>query len=71
MLFEWDEAKNGINRRKHKLSFETAKRIFEDPRTVYVFDRAVECEERWRAIGLVQGVLFLPDRGPHLPDARG
>lgn len=30
MLFEWDEAKNKNNKRKHGLSFETAKDVFKD-----------------------------------------
>ena len=30
--FEWDERKNEINGRKHKLSFETAMLAFDDPK---------------------------------------
>ncbi|MEK5794197.1 BrnT family toxin, partial [Acinetobacter nosocomialis] len=29
--FEWDEAKNQKNQKKHDISFETASLIFEDP----------------------------------------
>ena len=31
MRFEWDEQKNRRNRVKHKVSFETAKVVFDDP----------------------------------------
>ena len=31
MRFEWDEVKNRRNLRKHKISFESAKLVFDDP----------------------------------------
>lgn len=31
MRFEWDEAKASSNRRKHGVSFEEAKEVFDDP----------------------------------------
>ena len=31
MKFEWDEDKNTINKEKHKISFETAAYVFDDP----------------------------------------
>jgi len=31
MKFEWDENKNTINKVKHKISFETASLVFNDP----------------------------------------
>ncbi len=31
MRFQWDEVKNRRNRRKHKISFENAKLVFDDP----------------------------------------
>jgi uncharacterized DUF497 family protein len=36
--FDWDEIKNLINQRTHKVSFETAQRVFEDPRRVIIRD---------------------------------
>ena len=30
LIFEWDEEKNLLNQRKHKISFETAAYVFED-----------------------------------------
>ena len=55
MVFAWDERKNRINRRKHGVSFETAARIFEDPNVVSYRDRVVDQEERWHAIGVLDG----------------
>jgi len=57
--FEWDEAKNEINRRKHKISFSLAVRVFEDPQYVLVKDRVEAGEERWHAIGEVNGTLIV------------
>jgi uncharacterized protein len=31
MFFEWDESKNRSNPLKHKVSFETATLVFDDP----------------------------------------
>ncbi len=31
MIFEWDEAKSGVNQSKHGISFNQAIRIFDDP----------------------------------------
>lgn len=54
MQFEWDEAKNRLNLAKHKISFELAREVFSDPLAQYLFDRVVNGEERWQAIGLVR-----------------
>ena len=60
MRFEWDEGKNRRNLAKHKVSFETASLVFEDPRALSVQDRVVEGEERWQTVGMVSGtVLFV------------
>jgi uncharacterized DUF497 family protein len=57
--FVWDQAKNESNRRKHRVSFETAVRAFADPHAVLEQDRTVDGEERWQMIGLVDGNLML------------
>jgi len=57
--FEWDPAKNESNRKKHRVSFETAVRAFADPNAVLQQDRTVEDVERWQLIGLVDGNLML------------
>jgi uncharacterized DUF497 family protein len=36
--FEWDEHKNQSNIRKHKVSFEDAKTIFDDPNGLLIHD---------------------------------
>jgi uncharacterized protein len=55
--FEWDERKNEINRRKHGISFETAKLVFDDPEFALLLDRVVEGEVRWHAIGFAGDIL--------------
>jgi uncharacterized DUF497 family protein len=58
--FEWDEAKNQANRRKHGISFETAVLVFEDSNRLEFVERIAEGEERWHAIGCVRGsFLFI------------
>ena len=57
--FEWDEAKNLINQRKHGLSFEEAVQVFRDPLQVSLQDRIENGEERWQTFGLVGGVLLV------------
>ena len=59
MRFTWNEAKNRRSQLKHKVSFETAARVFEDPGALSVQDRNVEGEERWQTLGLVGGVVVL------------
>jgi len=51
MKFEWDEDKNRANYVKHGVSFEIACKVFDDPLVAYIFDRIVDGEERWHAIG--------------------
>lgn len=57
MKFEWDQGKNERNYAKHGISFELACKIFDDPLTAYLFDRIVDGEERWHAVGKI---LSLP-----------
>ena len=60
MTFEWDEEKNATNKRKHKISFETAIHVFDDPNYIemYDFEHSLE-EERYVAIGRVGDILFV------------
>jgi uncharacterized DUF497 family protein len=46
LQFEWDEAKNLSNRRKHGVSFEEASAVFRDPLYVSVQDRTEDGELR-------------------------
>jgi len=57
--FEWDEAKNIANQRKHGVSFEEARLVFDDPLYVSVTDRVVDGEQRRQSFGLVDRHLLL------------
>lgn len=59
MVFEWDENKNRINKVKHGVDFETASLVFDDQLCASRIERAVDCEERWQTIGLVEKALLL------------
>jgi hypothetical protein len=59
MRFTWDEDKNRRNLAKHKISFETARLVFEDPFHVSRLDRDVEGEERWQTMGLIGSVVVI------------
>ena len=59
MRFIWDEHKNRLNRLKHKVSFETAVSVFDDPHAISIQDRFVRGEERWQTLGLIEGVVVL------------
>lgn len=53
--FEWDERKNEINKKKHGLSFETAKEVFYDENAVLFDDPDHSIgEERFLIIGTVK-----------------
>jgi len=64
MRFEWDEEKNRANIRKHRVSFDTAKIVFEDPRQLSIQDRYEGGEERWQTIGLVRGTRLIDPNRP-------
>jgi uncharacterized DUF497 family protein len=57
--FEWDEAKNLSNRRKHGVTLEEASHVFRDPLYVSVQDRVEGGELRWQTLGLVEDLLLL------------
>ena len=59
MRFEWDDRKNKQNRRKHAVSFELAQEVFTDPLCLTIFDRMIDGEERFWAIGTVEDLLVL------------
>jgi uncharacterized DUF497 family protein len=59
MLFEWDEVKNRRNLGKHKISFETARLVFDDPFALNLRDRVVDGEERWQILGMIRGVVVV------------
>ena len=51
MEFEWDEAKNQANIRKHGVSFEIAQRIFDRPMLTWRDRRKNYGENRYVSIG--------------------
>ena len=57
--FEWDTVKAKANLKKHRVSFETAARVFADPFAVTTQDRIEDGEYRWQTLGLVDGVVLL------------
>jgi uncharacterized DUF497 family protein len=58
-VFLWDEEKNKRNQRKHGISFEAAKLVFEDPLHISRQDRSEDGERRWQTIGMVGDVALL------------
>jgi uncharacterized DUF497 family protein len=58
MRFVWDEEKSRQNLAKHKVSFERASLVFQDPLHISIPD-PFEDEARWRTLGLVHGVVIL------------
>jgi hypothetical protein len=62
MRFEWDEEKALANAKKHRVSFEQAQQIFDDPRAVPFEDleHSTSQETRYVMIGMTSiGLLFI------------
>ena len=53
MQFEWDEAKNLENIRKHEIDFADIPELFEGPMLVELDDRFDYGKDRWFSIGLL------------------
>jgi uncharacterized protein len=49
--FDWDPAKATSNATKHRVTFEEAMTIFDDPLSVSVLDDESSGEERWVTLG--------------------
>ncbi len=47
------------NRAKHHVGFDLASRVFLDPFALTEQDRVEGGEQRWRTVGLVEGVIVL------------
>ncbi len=52
MRWTWDQVKNEANLRSHRLSFEAAVFVFDDPMSATRED-PYSYEQRWRTIGMV------------------
>lgn len=60
MEFEWDEKKNLTNIRKHGISFEVAKFVFDDDSAIEIYDEIHSIDEdRYIIIGCVKEVLYV------------
>ena len=57
--FEWDELKARTNLRDHGVSFELARRAFDDRFAILVQDRIEANEVRWQTLGMANGVVLL------------
>jgi uncharacterized protein len=71
LTFEWDEDKAAANLRKHKVGFDEAKTVFNDPRSLTIFDEDHSDEEqRYIDIGTsARGrvlVVAYTERGPNI-----
>lgn len=59
MKITWDPIKNRINQCKHRLSFDVAQYVFDDPPHISRHDRIEHGEHRWQTLGMVGGVTLL------------
>jgi len=60
MRIEWDECKDRVNRRKHRVSFAIAAEVFLDPLVATVVDARHHAEEmRFFSIGVTRGGRLL------------
>ncbi|MGH9511816.1 MAG: BrnT family toxin [Terriglobales bacterium] len=67
MIFEWNQAKNRANIRKHGLDFADAEELFRGILLAHPDLREDHEEERWIGIGAMQGrtlVVAFTQRGP-------
>jgi len=55
----WDARKAKNNQRKHGVSFETAREVFEDPNQVVSESYFIEDEQRMQVIGMTRGFVLL------------
>ena len=55
MQYEWDEAKNQANRRKHGLAFDDAPLVFGGRTVTFADDRASDGEPRLITLGALLG----------------
>ena len=56
MKFEWHNAKNDENMRKHGIDFDWARRVFDDP-YVIEYDDDYPYEARVNAVGIIDGSM--------------
>ena len=57
MKYEWDDAKNRENMRRHGIDFADATEVFNHPMLTRLDDRKDYGEDRWVGIGLMQNTV--------------
>ena len=71
MPWTWSAAKDRENRRKHGLSFETARLVFDDSQALSRVDPYPH-EERWQTVGVIGHVtVFVVHTWPEGSDETG
>ncbi|MEQ1498659.1 MAG: BrnT family toxin [Novosphingobium sp.] len=59
MEFEWDQIKDEANLFKHRLRLAFGQRVFDDPNHIVSSShRPIDGEDRYKAVGLVEGKLY-------------
>lgn len=53
MIFTWDDEKEQINLRKHRVRFHDAVQIFDQPHVTYFDEKNSDTEDRYVAIGFL------------------
>jgi hypothetical protein len=71
LTFEWDEQKDLSNQRKHGVSFDEAKSVFGDPRSITIVDaQHSDDEDRYIDLGISSRgrliVVSYTERGPNV-----
>ena len=60
ITFEWDDEKEKLNRKKHRVDFETAAHVFLDPEHIELPDEGhSDYELRYKVIGMVKKLLLV------------
>ena len=58
LIIEWDDAKNDLNVKKHKLDFRGASRVFSDANRIELYDLGHSINEnRYITIGMVNKII--------------
>jgi uncharacterized DUF497 family protein len=58
-IFEWDDAKDRANQKKHGLSFKDAAAVFFDPFRLTRQDRIENGEVRWQTVGALNAYCMI------------
>ncbi len=56
MIWTWDDEKNRVDKRRHGLTFETARIVFSDPLSLCRRD-PYPLEKRWQTMGMIGSVV--------------